>query len=68
MGKGGREGGDEGGTEGGKEGARKGGSWSWICFLVQTKMSWRGLLIIWYSRPRLGIKVQSCAVLRWSHK
>ena len=37
----------------------------WFCFsLVQTKVSWRTLLIIWYSRPRLGIKVQSCPVLR----
>ena len=32
-------------------------------FLVQTKVSWRTLFIIWYSRQRLGIKVQSCPVL-----
>ena len=35
-----------------------------IFFLVQTKVSWRTLLITWYSRQRLGIKVQSCPVLR----
>ena len=35
-----------------------------IFFVVQTKVSWRTLFIIWYSRQRLGIKVQSCLVLR----
>ena len=33
-------------------------------FLVQTKVSWHTLFIIWYLRQRLGIKVQSCSVLR----
>ena len=33
-------------------------------FLVQTKMSWRTQFIIWYSRQRLRIKVQSCPVLQ----
>ena len=33
-------------------------------FLVQTKMSWRSLLISQYSRWPLGIKVQSCPALR----
>ena len=40
----------------------------WTIFLVQTKMSWRTLFIIWYSRQLLGIKVQSCPMLRSSHK
>ena len=31
---------------------------------VQTKMSWRSLLCSQYSRGPLGIKVQSCPVLR----
>ena len=31
---------------------------------VRTSMSWCTLLIIWYSRQPLGIKVQSCLVLR----
>ena len=34
-----------------------------LFFLVQTKMSWCILLIIWYSRKPLGIKVQSCATM-----
>ena len=33
-------------------------------FLVQTKMSWRSLLTSQYSRQPLGIKAQSCPVLR----
>ena len=33
-------------------------------FFVQTKMSWRRLLTVWYSRQPLGIKVQSCPVLQ----
>ena len=32
--------------------------------LVQTKMSWRTLFIIWYTRQPLGIKAQGCLVLR----
>ena len=31
---------------------------------LQTKVSWHTLFIIWYLRQRLGIKVQSCLVLR----
>ena len=39
-----------------------------LFFLVQTKMSWRTLLVIWFSRQPLGFKVQSCPVLQQSHK
>ena len=33
-------------------------------FFVQPKMSWLTLLTRWYSKQRLGIKVQSFPVLR----
>ena len=35
-----------------------------LLFWAQAKMSWRGLLTLRYSRQPLGIKVQSCPVLR----
>ena len=33
-------------------------------FFLWSKVSWGTLFIIWHSRQRLGIKVQSCLVLR----
>ena len=36
----------------------------WLRFLAQPKMSWRSPLTSQYSRQPLGIKVQSCPVLR----
>ena len=38
------------------------------CSLLLFFVSWRTLLIIWYLRQRLEIKVQGCPVLRCSHK
>ena len=35
-----------------------------VYFSVQTKMGWRSLLTVWYSRQPLRIQVQSCPVLR----
>ena len=33
-------------------------------FFVEAKMSWRSLITVWDSRQPLGIKAQSCPVLR----